>query len=252
MADLKLTRVSTLLACCLLSAPVAADTVFGVYAGGQYWQTDTSGSFGSNSNAQEFDFEDEQQKSYYIAFEHPIPMFPNLKVRHNELVSSGQQTLSQDFNFFGTNFSAGTSAAYQTDLTHTDYTFYYELFDNDLLTFDLGLTAKRVEGELAVQSQQLVERSATDGWVPTLYSQLRVGIPATPLTFYGTANAVSIDDSKIEDYDLGIEYRVIENLAIDVNLQLGYRAFAIELDDLDGVYSNLDYKGPYLGLELHF
>lgn len=245
-------KFTTLLACCVLSAPVAADTVFGVYAGGQFWQTDTSGSFGSSSNNPEFAFDDEQQTSYYLALEHPIPLFPNLKVRHNELVSNGQQSLSQDFSFFGSTFSADNPISYQTDLSHTDYTLYYELFDNDLLTFDLGVTAKRVEGNLEVRSQEFMRASATDGWIPTLYSQLRVGIPATPFTVYGIANALSIDDSKIEDYEAGIEYRVVENLAVDLNLQLGYRVFNIELDDLDNVYSNLEYRGPYLGLEVHF
>lgn len=252
MVDGKSLKFTTLFACCVLSAPVAADTVFGVYAGGQLWQTDTSGSFGSTNNNPDFAFDDEQQSSYYIALEHPIPLFPNLKVRHNELVSDGQQSLSQDFSFFGTTFSADNPINYQTDLSHTDYTLYYELFDNDLLTFDLGVTAKRVEGNLEVRSQEFMRASATDGWIPTLYTQLRVGIPATPFTVYGIANALSIDDSKIEDYEAGIEYRVVENLAVDLNLQLGYRVFNIELDDLDDVYSNLEYRGPYLGLEVHF
>jgi hypothetical protein len=66
------------------------------------------------------------------------------------------------------------------------------------------------------------------------------------------ANAVTIDDSSIRDIEAGIEYRLVENLAVDVNLQLGYRSIAIELDDLDGIYSDLSFKGPYLGLEIHF
>ncbi|CAB0151679.1 hypothetical protein PSI9734_02054 [Pseudidiomarina piscicola] len=240
------------LACCVLSAPVAADTVFGVYAGGQIWRTDTSGSFGSERNNPEFSFGDESQGSYYLALEHPVPLFPNLKVRHNELKGSGEHTLSQDYEFFGSTFSTTQPLMYQSDFSHTDYTFYYELFDNDLLTFDVGATAKRVEGNIEVRNQDFFTTQATDGWIPTLYSQLRVGIPATPFTVYGIANAVSVDDSKVEDYEAGLEYRMVENLAVDVNLQLGYRVFNIELDDLDDVYSDLEYRGPYLGLEIHF
>tara|TARA_Y100001973_G_C5105776_1_gene285043 strand:+ start:113 stop:874 length:762 start_codon:yes stop_codon:yes gene_type:complete len=237
----------------VVAAPQAnADTVFGVYAGAQTWKTDTSGSFGSEQMSPDFSFGDEQQGSAYIAFEHPIPLIPNVKVRHNDLTTEGGQLLDEEFTFFGSTFAADSRLDYTTDLSHTDYTFYYELFDNDLVSFDLGVTAKRVDGSIEVRGQQTLQGQSTDGWIPTLYSQVRVGIPATDLTLYGLANAVSIEDSKVEDYEFGVEYRPIENLAVDVNLQLGYRVFNIELDDLDGIYSNLEYKGPYLGVEFHF
>ena len=42
------------------------------------------------------------------------------------------------------------------------------------------------------------------------------------------------------------------NLAIDLTLQLGYRAVTLELDDLDDIYSDLEFKGIYAGLEVHF
>lgn len=232
--------------------PALADSIFGVYAGGQVWRSDSSGSFGSDRLNPDFSFADDNQKSYYVAFEHPIPLFPNAKVRHNELTHSGQQVLAQDYDFFGQTYAAATTLGYHTDFSHTDYTFYYELFDNDLVSFDLGVTAKRVDGVIEVRSQDQLQTVTPDGWLPTLYSQVRVGIPATPLTVYGIANAVSIDDSKVEDYEVGIEYRPVENLAVDINLQLGYRVFNFELDDLDKVYSNLEYKGPYVGIEFHF
>ncbi|MBY6064827.1 hypothetical protein CWI80_10965 [Pseudidiomarina sediminum] len=234
------------------ATPAFADSIFGVYAGGQLWRSDNSGSFGTPATNPDFSFGKENLNSFYVALEHPIPLFPNAKIRHNELDHAGQQVLQQDYDFFGNSFAAGTALSYSTDFSHTDYTLYYELFDNDLVSFDLGVTAKRVDGLIVARSAQQERAVSPDGWIPTLYSQVRVGIPATPLTVYGLANAVSIDDSKVEDYEVGIEYRPIENFAVDVNLQLGYRVFNLELDDLDGVYSNLEYKGPYVGIEFHF
>lgn len=253
MRKVTLTLTALLSSGILVTAPQAnADTVFGVYAGAQTWKAETSGAFGSGSTTSDFTFSDDQQASAYIAFEHPIPLIPNVKVRHNDLVTDGSQLLSEEFSFFGTSFAANSRLNYTADLSHTDYTLYYEFFDNDLVSFDLGVTAKRVDGSIEVRGEQALQGQTTDGWIPTLYSQLRVGIPATDLTLYGLANAVSVDDSKVEDYEFGVEYRPIENLAVDVNLQLGYRVFNVELDDLDGIYSNLEYKGPYLGLEFHF
>lgn len=236
----------------MFAGTAQADTILGVYAGGQIWDTTNSGSFGSGSGSQEFAFTDEKQQSFYVALEHPIPLLPNIKVRENELVTQGAVTLNQDFTYNGQGYTANTTLDSTVDLSHTDFTLYYEIFDNDLLSIDLGVTAKKVDGLLAVRDAQTENSLQSDGWIPTGYAQVRVGIPATDLTIYGLANAISVDDSSIRDMEAGIEYRLVENLAIDLNLQLGYRDITIELDDLDDIYSDLQFKGPYLGLEIHF
>lgn len=236
----------------LLSGAAQADTLLGIYAGGQVWDTETTGNFGSGSGNQSFAFADEKQNSFYVALEHPIPLVPNIKIRENELMAQGSVMLQQDFMYNGEGYTAGTTLGSTIDLSHTDITLYYELFDNDLLSFDFGITGKKVDGLLAVRDAQSENRLESDGWIPTGYAQLRVGIPATPLTVYGIANAVSVDDSSIRDVEAGIEYRLVENLAVDLNLQLGYRDVTIELDDLDNIDSDLQFKGPYLGLEVHF
>lgn len=236
----------------IMPAAASADTILGIYAGGQYWNTDNSGSFGTFERQQSFAFDDEQQSSFYVALEHPIPLIPNIKIRHNSLDVYGDVSLMQDFTFGGMNFPTTTSIDSMVDLSHTDYTFYYEIFDNDLLSIDLGITAKHVDGALTVRDAETSASRSSDGWIPTGYGHVRVGIPATDLTVYGMANAISIDDSAMRDLEAGIEYRLVENLAVDLNLQFGYRDITIELDDLDGVYSDLRFKGPYIGLEVHF
>jgi len=187
-----------------------------------------------------------------VAVEHPIPFIPNIKVRHNQLEVTGTTTLDTGFSYAGQTWAPGTAVQTFIDLTHTDFTLYYEILDNDVVAFDVGVTAKRVDGLLAVSDGNLSGQLSSDGWVPTLYAHGRFGIPATDLTLFALANAVSIDDSRIRDMEAGVEYRLLDNLAINMNLQLGYRNITIELDDLDGIYSDLRFKGPYIGLEIHF
>ncbi len=249
---MKKNLTALLMTSAILPFAASADTVFGVYAGGQYWHTNTSGSFADSNNLRKFDFSSDQQSSLYISVEHPIPLIPNIKVRHNQLEANGMTTLASDFSFANQSWNAGSSVQTLIDLTHTDFTLYYEILDNDLTALDLGVTAKRVEGLLAVRDINQSAELAGDGWVPTLYAHGRFGIPATDFTVYALANAVSIDDNSIRDMEAGLEYRLVENLAVDINLQLGYRSVTIELDDLDGMYSDLRFKGPYLGLEIHF
>lgn len=243
---------AVLLTAAISPLAVSADTIFGVYAGGQYWHTDSSGEFADTSNLRRFNFDSDQQSNFYVALEHPIPLIPNLKIRHNQLEINGATSLDSNFSFANQNWLAGATVQTTVDLTHTDFTLYYEILDNDLVAIDLGVTAKRVDGVLAVRDGLQQGELTSDGWIPTLYAHGRFGIPATDLTLYALANAVSVDDNSIRDMEAGVEYRLVENLAVDVNLQLGYRNITIELDDLDGIYSDIRFKGPYLGVEVHF
>src|SRR5690554_5071525 len=94
-----------------------ADTILGVYAGGQIWDTSNSGSFGSGAGSQEFMFADEKQNSFYVALEHPIPLLPNMKVRQNDLSTQGAITLTQDFTYNGQGYAAGTTLGSTIDLS---------------------------------------------------------------------------------------------------------------------------------------
>jgi hypothetical protein len=39
---------------------------------------------------------------------------------------------------------------------------------------------------------------------------------------------------------------------VDAGLKLGYRQMSATLEDIEDTDADLDFKGPYLGLALHF
>ncbi|RUO68273.1 TIGR04219 family outer membrane beta-barrel protein [Idiomarina ramblicola] len=226
-------RKTMLLAAALAVAPNAlADTVFGVYAGGQIWNANNEGQYAVGSNLIEPNFENENHNSYYIALEHPVPLIPNIKVRQNTLEIEGG---------YGEN-----------DFSHRDYILYYEIFDNDLVSFDIGVNAMDFDGTLRTPLSNNFARQDFSVIVPTAYAAARVGIPATDWTFFADVSALSVKDSKVQDAQIGVEYRMVENLAVDINLNAGYRHSVIELDDVDEIYSDVTFKGPFVGVEVHF
>ena len=85
-----------------------------------------------------------------------------------------------------------------------------------------------------------------------LYLSAEVAIPATGLSVFAEGNMLSIDDHTLTDYQVGIAYALIDNMIIDVNLQAGYRAVDLELDDLDDIYADLQFDGAFAGVEVHF
>ena len=126
----------------LMCGTAQADTLLGLYIGGQIWSNDASGTFGEGSDDQSvFEFDDENQGSFYVAFEHPIPLIPNIKIASTTLDTVGGTQLTDTFTFEDVTYPVGTTLDTTLDASFVDYTLYYEVFDNDLLTLDIKITA---------------------------------------------------------------------------------------------------------------
>ncbi|MFQ3192626.1 MAG: outer membrane protein [Paraglaciecola sp.] len=243
-----------LMALCMSHAS-KADTLLGLYAGAQTWNMQASGGFSNNDDNADFNFDDQANSNLYVAFEHPVPLIPNVKLQRTVMDTNGETTLDTSFDFGGKTYASSSNLITDVELTATDIILYYELFDNDLISFDVGLNAKYIDGELFVTDKEDKSNSAREefsGPIPMVYSRLALGLPLTGLGAFVEGSFLSIDDNTLSDYQAAITYSLLENLAIDVTFQVGYRAVTLELEDLDGIYSNLEFKGAYAGLEVHF
>jgi len=240
-----------------LTAPlVQADTILGIYAGIEGWQSQTTGSFAQGNNLETFDFDDETLTSFYVALEHPIPLVPNIKIKHNELEVVGNTTLTDTFKFGDTVFQVGSEAGSVSDLSHNDYVLYYEIFDNDLLSIDLGFNIKDIDGSISVSGTDgvttITEEESFSAYVPLGYAAAEVGIPMTDFSVFFEGSLLAIDDSKIQDFQVGVAWEVIDNMAVDVAVKFGYRSLVMELDDVDDISTDLEVKGPFMGVQVHF
>ncbi|TWX70836.1 TIGR04219 family outer membrane beta-barrel protein [Colwellia demingiae] len=239
----------------LMCGAAQADTLLGLYIGGQIWSNEASGSFGEGADNQSvFEFDDENQGSFYVAFEHPIPLIPNIKIASTTLDTVGGTTLNDSFKFDGITYNANATLDTTLDASFVDYTLYYEVFDNDLLTFDFGLTARDLDANIQVIEPETRLQSDLDvsGIIPMFYVSTIVGLPFTGLNIFADANFISYDDQTVYDAQIGVSYAVLDNLAVDFDVTLGYRTVKIELDDLDNFYSDLTYDGFFAGAVVHF
>ncbi|MGL1957172.1 MAG: TIGR04219 family outer membrane beta-barrel protein [Colwellia sp.] len=234
---------------------VQADTLLGLYIGGQVWDAQAEGTFGEGlSNQVSFNFDDEQQGSFFVAIEHPIPLIPNIKVASTTLDTIGSATVSGSFDFGGIMYDANSELATTFDTSYVDYTLYYEVFDNDLLTFDFGLTARDLDTYIDMLDEDNSKNSdlSASGFVPMVYVNTIVGLPFTGFNFFAEANFLSFDGHTIYDYQVGVSYALLDNIAVDFDINLGYRDVKLELDDLDGLYSDLTFNGVFVGAVVHF
>ena len=162
----------------LFTASAQSDTLLGLYIGGQVWVNQAEGSFGEGSLEQAiFDFKDQNQGNYFIALEHPIPLIPNIKIASTTLDTVGGTTIDGSFTIGGETYDVNAQLDTIFDANYVDYTLYYELFDNDLLTFDFGITVREVEGNIqVVEKESLVSSSlSSTGYLPLLYANTIIG-----------------------------------------------------------------------------
>jgi outer membrane protein len=239
----------------VLCANAQADTLLGLYIGGHFWVNQAEGSFGEGEIDQAvFDFEDENQGSYFVALEHPIPLIPNIKIASTTLDTIGGTTLKSSFAVGGVTYEADSKLDTTFDASYVDYTFYYELLDNDLLTLDIGLTGRDLDSQIGVIEQSTLVSSdlSVSGILPLLYVNTVIGLPFTGFNVFAEANFLSYDDNSIYDYQVGISYSLLNNLAVDLDITVGYRGVKLELDDIDDLYSDLTFDGVFAGATVHF
>lgn len=241
----------------LIIAPAHADSL-GLYVGAQAWQNEGKGGFAeiteqSSTTLQDFGFDEDTNVSVYVNFEHPLPLIPNVRARTGKLTAVGATQLTSEFTFNGQSYSVGESLETDLDFTNTDITIYYEILDNDLVGFDVGITAKYLSGEFFVANALDVQATEDASlWIPMGYVAGKVALPGTGIFAYGDINLVSYDDNSIHDYQVGMGYSFVDNFAIDASVLVGYREVAIELDDVDDISADLEFSGLFAGVELHF
>ena len=236
-----------------LSSIANADTVLGGYVGAQAWNMSTEGGFSQNDSNAEFMFDDETIASFYAALEHPIPFVPNIKLSRTNLETTGNTVIDSTFTFGGEVYLVNANLETTIDLTTTDYILYYEILDNDLITFDIGVAGKHLDGMISVMDQD-GRASAEDLSVviPMGYAKAHVGLPLTGLTVFAEGTLLAIGDDSFSDYQVGIAYDFYESFAIDLHLLAGYRATELDINDVDDIYADITFDGAFVGLEFDF
>ena len=244
----------------LLAATTAqADTLAGIYVGAQYWDLASDGTIedqDQNASAT-FDLGDEAKGSAWIAIEHPIPLLPNIKARYNQLDGQGSAMASGNIIIDGSEFSAEQPIDLDTKLDHADLVLYYELLDNDLVSLDLGLNVKVGDFELTAtgvdpDGAAISQSGSYSGPIPLLYAAGEVGLPLTGLGVFGEVSGLAYSGNQFYDAQAGVGYNVLDNPAIVLTAQLGYRIFKLKAEDLDDINADIDFDGAFAGVVAHF
>ena len=222
-----------------------------IYGGGYTWDTELEGdvaSGGANIDMQdELGFDETDQNVLYLGVEHVVPQLPNVRLRYIDLSDSASNIISNNFEFNGQTFVANTRVATDFDLEMIDGTFYYSPLNN-AIKVDLGLTVRRMDGDLRLDGPTEGTSLSINETLPMLHGGVRAELPLSGLYVGGEVNAIAYDGNRMNDYSARVGWRSDYLLG----LELGYSRMNIVLDDVDDLDTDLDIGGPYLAISLSF
>jgi len=224
----------------VLSVNNANADFLGLYVGGGSWNHDASGTFGTSGDdiidvESNLNFTGEQDTYFWAAFEHFVPLVPNVRIDISSLGHSGTAT---GLNFNGVNVSGDA----EISLDNTDSIFYYRLLDN-WVNFDFGLNIRKLDGEFRIANETL----SISETIPMLYLAAQFDLPFSGFSVGGDINMISYSGSSYQD----IRIRAIYEIGL-IAFEAGYRTTITELDDVDNVTADLDFQGLMIGAFLHF
>lgn len=221
----------------MMTSTAHADTLYGLYADANYWQTNIQDKIDGTDR----DYKDKGQTMFSASLEHPIPLVPNVRLRHTSL----NGTLESNSNN-------------EIKATTTDAIAYYELLDN-VVSVDVGLGAKRIEGDITQSGESRLNLNKT---LPMAYASAGAKLPFTGLSVKAEVGVGVGTNVKSTDAQAELKYDFVDTALADVGIKAGYRIMNIKYEEMTNEYIGsifgsqvpyqMDFKGPYVGLEVHF
>lgn len=278
--------VAILLFTTVISAGVQAENI-GLYLGLELWNSKPSGIYGTKNNLIRAESKDDQQTSYYIELIHPYRFIPNVRINRSSFDASAQSEFSREYsndtNTAHVDIVESINSNARFNISYVDYTLFYQVFNNEQLSLDLGLTARDfgdgvIYTEIADTTtttrdfiwdgpdhddhdyHNIVEETQTTNTEnlkaneiePMLFIAGNVLMPIEGLAVFTQANISLASDHSIYDYSIGIDYDLLDNRMVDLNISAGYRTSQMDFEDLHGLYSNIEFKGMFIGLTARF
>jgi outer membrane protein len=228
-----------------------ADLLFTAKAGASSWNAEATGDIDGDVDVGEdgLNLDSENNNVLFFAFEHPLPLIPNIKIMKTDLNLTGEG--SADYTFLGQPFLNEKTTS-QFDLSHTDFTLYWGVpLPIPYLDINFGLTTRQFDGIVSVKGNDTGNEKTADLDFALPMGYLNVDLD-TPFGIYARAdlNAITYGGNGISDMAIAVGY-TLPIPFIDVNLEAGRRVISVKTDeDTTDVETDIEVAGLFFGLNV--
>lgn len=233
------------------SGQLLADSL-GLVVGAQSWQAKSDLAVTDVTNQLYRTADKHNQQAWYLKFEHPIPLLPNVAVQQQRLHHQSALTLSTAFLFGAQKFAAGQSVTGTLDGRWQDFSAYYELADNDLLQLDVGATLRRLDVSLTLQDPTNSAQQQIDRWRPMLFADAELGILGTDTAIFAHLGYGKASSDHSRDVSGGLAWRWLDITPLQGYLKIGYQDVRLDLSALNTTDTLQSMRGVFAALEFDF
>ncbi|WP_312211330.1 TIGR04219 family outer membrane beta-barrel protein, partial [Acinetobacter variabilis] len=170
--------------------------VIGLKADASYWNFD---GYSQSANASKQDLDRQGTAQLSVAFEHPVPLLPNAKIKYVNLDSNSEQSIPLN--------------AADIELNNIDYILYYELLDT-IVHADIGAGLTNLDGTVRNLNAGALTQYDLDEYSPLLYATAGVKLPFTGMSAKAEAVYSHGSDIKKTDVQAELQYDFIDNLLV--------------------------------------
>lgn len=202
--------------------------------------------------------------AYQVEFRHNLPLIPRLRVTRTALVTKGSTILANNEVFGELTFAANTEVSSKLDLSFTDFTLYYTVWDG-FGSLDLGLNSRRFAGSASRTAVTAVEVdpetpeptpdesvSAAMAFEPrsTLFAiQPRLQYPEMPMQLALSYMANVGGATEIKDLEAKFALHWPTG-GFDYQIEAGYRRLIIDGENIDGLTTQIKVSGPFVAIRI--
>ncbi len=243
----------SLVATVAIATSVNADFL-GAEVGYAAWSPSLTGDIRKGTGTLDFEkdlgYGSSEANSFMWAYiDHPLPLIPNLKVQKTNYTDSASGTIASSSVTFAGVLLPTELASTSVTLNQLDVIPYWRILDN-WVNLDIGFNFKSIDGNVKIDTLVTNKHANTDfsAVIPMLYAKARFDMPFTGLSVEADISYISLAGNSFSDMKAGVVYETTFGLGAT----LGIRQEKLTLDDIDGVYGDVNIEGIYAGVFFHF
>jgi outer membrane protein len=174
-----------------------------------------------------------------------LPVLPNIKLEYLPTKYEGEGQINKSFTFGNVTFNASDTVKSKIDVKQYDLSLFYNL-PIPVVTPRLGLAVKYLDGYVDIRTinTNQHERKSLNAPIPMVYAGVNVAVPVIPVELDVEGKGIAYKGNSLIDVK-GMVMLTITKIPMIGKAYIGggYRYQKLKLDDVDGLYSDIKFKG---------